>query len=137
MTARFRTPRSPRNGASNNVIARNQTIAVPPGRYAKLRMLGAGGGGNVRATATATYADGSTGAVLIEISNWTGAPFYNEAEILRTRRRHGPPPTNGDAANAAIYHQVTPLDPAKELVSLRLPSNSRLHFFALSLEKPL
>jgi hypothetical protein len=125
------------DGANNNVVAKRQEVAVPAGRYAKLRMLGAGGGGNVRTTAMATYADGTTGEVLIELSNWVGAPFYNEAEILRTRRRHGPPPTNGDAANAAIFHQVAALDPAKELRSITLPNQSRLHFFALTLEKPL
>jgi alpha-L-fucosidase 2 len=125
------------DGSNNNVVARKQVLNVPAGRYAKLRILGAGGGGNVRTTATATYADGSTGEVLIELSNWVGAPFFNEAEILRTKRRHGPPPTNGDAANAAIFHQVAALDAAKELRSITLPNQSRLHFFALTLEKPL
>jgi hypothetical protein len=125
------------DGAKNNVAARGQVLTVPAGRYAKLRLLGAGGGGNVRAAAVATYADGSTGAVLIELSNWVGAPFYNEAEILRTRRRHGPPPANGDAANAAIFHQVAALDPTKELRSITLPNSSRLHVFALSLERPV
>jgi alpha-L-fucosidase 2 len=132
----FAFPAAP-DGAPNNVVARRQVLAVPPGRYAKLRMLGAGGGGNVRTTAVATYADGTTGEVPIELSNWTGAPFFHEAEILRTRRRHGPPPTNGDAANAAIFHQVAALDPSRELRSITLPNQSRLHLFALTLERPL
>jgi hypothetical protein len=124
------------DGLKNNVVAKRQAITVPAGRYAKLRVLGASSNGRAEVRGTATYADGSTGTVEILLSYWTGVPFYNESEAVRTSRRHGPPPGNGDAVSAVIFHQTTALDPTRELRSITLPDSSKTHIFALTLEKP-
>jgi alpha-L-fucosidase 2 len=134
--ARFVFP-STADGAANNVTARGQSLPVPPGRYAKLRVLGAGSGGNVTVDATARYADGTTGRVRIALSDWIREAGSGEIELLRTTHRNSPAGRN--SANAAIFHQVVALDPARELHSLTLPAltSPQAHLFALSLEKPV
>jgi len=133
--ARFVFP-STADGVKNNVTARGQTLTVPAGRYAKLRVLGAGSGGNVTVDATARYADGTTARVRVQLSEWVREAGFGEIELLRTTHRNNPAGRN--SANAAIFHQVVALDPAKELQAIKLPAltTQQAHIFALSLEKP-
>lgn len=99
-------------------------------------MLGAGDTGDVSVPAEATYADGSTGTLTIQLTGWIPGPAYGETEAVRTSRIHtctGPLGTT-----AAIFHQVGELDPAKErsAITLTAPSGTaRAHVFALSLER--
>ncbi|MFD9869941.1 hypothetical protein ACFXI8_13890 [Streptomyces niveus] len=56
------------DGAKNNVTSRGTVIAVPYGRYRRLRLLGACHGGS--AGAVAAYTDGTTGTVEISLTDW-------------------------------------------------------------------
>ncbi|WP_323451780.1 glycosyl hydrolase family 95 catalytic domain-containing protein [Streptomyces yaizuensis] len=125
-------------GTPNNVIAAGQTVAVPPGAYVRLHVLGAGDTGNATVPAVLSYADGSVRAVPVRLTGWLSGPAYGETEAVRTGQIHtraGPLGTK-----AAIFHQRVPVDPAKRLVSVVLgrPSGAaRAHVFALSLEAPV
>jgi alpha-L-fucosidase 2 len=123
-------------GTKNNLTAAGQTITVPPGRYSWLHLLGASDNGNADSTVTATYADGSTAALPLQLTDWKSGPVFGETEAIRTRQFHtrtGP----RDVA-VAIFHQKVVLDETRELRSLTLPAltGPRPHLFALSLEKP-
>jgi len=124
-------------GSHNNVIAAGQKIDVPAGGYANLHVLGAGDSGNVTIPAVATYADGSTAKLTIQLTAWLSGPAYGETEAVRTSQIHarsGPVGTK-----AAIFHQTVALDPAKELSSITLTApasgTARAHVFALTLEE--
>ncbi len=123
-------------GTLNNVVAAGQTLPLPPGRYHTLHVLGAADTGNVSLPATLTYADGSTAAVPLQLTGWLADPNYGETVALRTNLVHTP--TGALNLQAALFHQRLPVDPARELVSITLPTPTaaRPHVFALALEHP-
>jgi alpha-L-fucosidase 2 len=123
-------------GTRNNVTAAGQTIAVPAGAYARLHLLGASDNGNTSTTMTATYADGSTAAVPLRLTDWKTGPAYGETEAVRAPQFHSR--TGAKDVKVAIFHQVEDLDPGKELTAITLPTLAapRPHLFAITLEKP-
>lgn len=123
-------------GSRNNVTAAGQTIGVPAGTYARLHLLGASNGGNANTTMTATYADGSTSALPLQLTEWKTPPAYGETEAVRAPQFHAR--TGPKDVKVTIFHQVVEVDPARQLVALTLPAMStpRAHLFALTLEKP-
>jgi alpha-L-fucosidase 2 len=122
------------DGAKNNVTAKGQTITVPPGTYAKARLLGAASSGVASATLIATYTDGSTAEVPFSMPDWGGQAGAGVIELLRCTHRHGRAGQN--ALKVGLFVVQAVLDPAKELRSLTLPTLTKpqLHLFALSLE---
>ncbi|MEV0353475.1 glycoside hydrolase family 95-like protein [Nonomuraea sp. NPDC050680] len=121
------------DGAKNNVTAKGQTITVPPGTYAKARLLGAASSGVVSVTLIATYTDGSAAEVPFSMPDWGGQAGAGITELLRCTHRHGRAGQNALKVGLFIVQAV--LDPAKELRSLTLPTLTKpqLHLFALSL----
>jgi hypothetical protein len=124
------------DGAKNNVTAQGQTIAVPPGRYAKVRLLGAASFGDVATKLIATYTDGSTAEVPFTVANWTGQAPTGGTEVFRCTHRHGR--SGPSTSKVAVFAVPAVLDPTRELRSLTLPTHTRpqLHLFALSMERP-
>ncbi|MFE2942694.1 twin-arginine translocation signal domain-containing protein [Streptomyces sp. NPDC059255] len=124
-------------GSANNVVAAGQEIAVPPGGYARLHVLGAGDTGNVTVPAVAHYADGTTATVTVGLTNWLASgPAYEETTAVATGQIHTP--AGPLDTKAAIFHQVSALDPARRLTALTLTApagTARAHVFALSLEQ--
>jgi alpha-L-fucosidase 2 len=109
---------------------------VPVGAYARLHLLGASDNGNTNTTMTATYADGSTATVPLQLTDWKTNPAYGETEAVRAPQFHSR--TGAKDVRVAIFRQAVALDPAKELATLTLPTMSapRAHLFAITLEKP-
>ncbi|MFF0725929.1 glycoside hydrolase family 95-like protein [Streptomyces sp. NPDC004134] len=124
------------DGEKNNVAAGGTRIDVPRGAYRRLRVLGACSGGDLTSALVATYADGTTGTVRLPLTDWGRQPAYGEAVAVQTTHRLGA--AGPHTLQVRIFHQLADVDPARELVSLTLPAQSRpaLHLFALSLEKP-
>jgi len=123
-------------GDPNNVVPAGQTIALPPGRYANLHVLGAGDTGNASTTVTATYADGTSAATTLRLTGWLADPAYHETVAVRTRQIHTR--TGALDVRAGIFHQVLAVDPARELTAITLAAatDARPHIFAVSLERP-
>ncbi|EFG10135.1 glycosyl hydrolase family 95 catalytic domain-containing protein [Streptomyces clavuligerus] len=122
-------------GSKNNVVAAGQRVAVEPGSYARLHVLGSGDTGNVTVPAVLSYADGTAATVPVRLTGWLSGPAYGETEAVRTSQIH----TRGGpvGTKSAIFHQRVPVDPGRRLVSVTLgrPSGTaRAHVFALSLE---
>ncbi|MGP3979802.1 glycosyl hydrolase family 95 catalytic domain-containing protein [Streptomyces sp. KR80] len=124
------------DGAKNNVTGRGQTISVPLGTYAKVRLIGAASGGDLSAKLVAGYADGSTAEVPFTLPDWARQPGPGVTEMLRSTHRHGASGPN--TAKVALFETAAALDPAKELHTLTLPvaTGPQLHLFALSMERP-
>jgi len=122
-------------GDPNNVVAAGQSIGLPTGRYASLHVLGAADTGNAGLTATLTYADGSTGDVPLRLTGWLADPGYGETVAVRTTQVHTR--TGALGVQAALFHQILPVDAARELTSITLPqpTGPRPHLFALTLER--
>jgi hypothetical protein len=122
-------------GDPNNVVPAGQVIALPPGPYAKLHVLGAGDTGNASTRATVTYADG-TAAQTLRLTGWLSDPAYGEKVAVRTRQVHTR--TGAVDVQAGVFHQVLALDPARDAVSVSFaaPTGARPHIFALTLERP-
>jgi alpha-L-fucosidase 2 len=122
-------------GDLNNVVATGQSIELPPGRYESLHVLGAADTGNAGLTATLTYADGSTAAVALQLTAWLADPSYGETVAVRTTQVHTR--TGALGVQAALFHQIVPVDPTRELRSVTLPqpTGPRPHLFALTLER--
>ncbi|WP_113704248.1 glycosyl hydrolase family 95 catalytic domain-containing protein [Nonomuraea lactucae] len=123
------------DGAHNNLTARGQVIAVPPGRYARLRLVGACAYGSLDTKLIATYADGSTAELPFVMSDWAGQPAAGGSEVTRCTHRHGK--AGPDALKVALFEVPIALDPARELRSITMPVRVKpqLHVFALSVEK--
>ncbi|GAA3783809.1 hypothetical protein GCM10023083_19830 [Streptomyces phyllanthi] len=124
------------DGALDNVTAKGQTIPVPPGRYAKVRVLGACSYGALKTTLTATYTDGSTQEVELAMSDWAGTAPASGSEVVRCTHRHGR--SGPDTLQVALFQTAVTVDQARELRSLTLPDTTKpaLHLFALSVEEP-
>ncbi|MEV4009164.1 Tat pathway signal sequence domain protein [Nonomuraea angiospora] len=124
------------DAVKNNVAGQGQTIAVPSGKYAKVRLLGAASSGAVTSTLTAAYADGTTAQVPFVLPDWGGQPGAGASEVIRCTHRHSR--TGANSLRVGLFEAQAELDPDRELRSLTLPALTRpqLHLFALSLEAP-
>ncbi|HKS48942.1 MAG TPA: hypothetical protein VJT49_28310 [Amycolatopsis sp.] len=123
-------------GSQNNVVATGQTINVPADRYERLHLLGPSDNGNVSSTLIVAYTDGSTAQVPLRLTGWRSGAAFGETEAIRTGQMH----SRTDPVNVqlAIFHQLVPLDPARELASITLPNliKPRPHLFTATPEKP-
>jgi predicted alpha-1,2-mannosidase len=134
---RFSWPDSP-PGYPDNVVAAGQTIPVQPvSGAARIEFLGAATNGPSQGPVTLTYTDGSTARFELGLSDWTlGAnraqpSFGNGIAAQTTYRNCG---CGKDGVNTYVFSAALPLDPAKTLKSVTLPTGAdqgALHVFAL------
>ncbi|WP_037315755.1 glycosyl hydrolase family 95 catalytic domain-containing protein [Amycolatopsis orientalis] len=119
-------------GTPNNVVG--ATIPLPAGKYATLHLLGAADTGNAVTTLKVSYVDGSA-EVPLRLTGWRAAAAFGESEAVTTNQLHSR--AGVQSVKLAIFHQRVPLDPAREVVSVTLPSAAtpRPHVFAVTLEK--
>jgi alpha-L-fucosidase len=121
------------NGAKNNVVANGQTIDLPQDKYRRIHVLASSGWGPVSGTVTATYTDGTTSEVKLEVGDWVSGSGSAE---LKSAYRYGP--TGRSPEGVGIYRYTYVIDPGRTLRSLTLPQPgqpSSLHLFSLTMEK--
>jgi alpha-L-fucosidase 2 len=121
-------------GQRNAVVPAGQTIPVAAAAYRTLHVLGAGVGGNVQAPLTLRYSDGTSAQVTLSLSDWARAAAFGERIAVYTSHRHGP--TGDNPLPVRIWHQAVPVDAARTLTSIVLPSATHMRVVALTLEKP-
>ncbi len=119
-------------GTPNNVVG--STIPLPAGNYATLHVLGAADTGNAGTTLKVSYVDGSAD-VPLRLTGWRNPAAFGESEAIVTNQSHTR--AGVQSVKLAIFHQRVPLDPAREVASVTLPSavTPRPHLFAVTLEK--
>ncbi|MEO9326257.1 PKD domain-containing protein [Nocardioides sp. C4-1] len=120
---------SPVDGRNNNVEANGQTIPLPSGRFSGLSILASAHNGDVQQPATITYGDGSTSTVQLRFTDWAVAPKFGEGIAIAMPHRHN---SGGDTGPAvSIWQQQVALQD-KDVVSIKLPVDAKLHIFAIS-----
>ncbi|WP_308189679.1 PKD domain-containing protein [Nocardioides sp. cx-169] len=120
---------SPADGKLNNVEADGQVIALPGGRFTGLSVLGAAHNGDVQQAATLTYADGTTSTVQLRFTDWAQSPKFGETVAVDMPHRHDAGGNTGP--RVFLWAQSVPLQD-KEVASITLPVDPKLHIFAIS-----
>ena len=122
------------DGALNVVRASGQSVALPHLRAKALHVLGAAYNGSTPGTATVTYADGSTAAVPMSLSDWAGSPQYGEQVAVSASYRYKAG-VGRDSPPVNIFARTIALDPSKEVTAITLPGDQRISLFAMTLEQ--
>jgi PKD repeat protein/glucose/arabinose dehydrogenase/type 1 glutamine amidotransferase len=119
-------------GAPNSVEATGQTLPLAVGRYDEIKLLGAAHNGNPSAQATVNYADGTSENVTLAFSDWAVAPQFGESIAIQADHRHD---QLGDTTPpVAIFVQTLHIDGERDVESITLPDEDRIHMFAVSLK---
>jgi Putative Ig domain len=119
----------------NNVIsATGQTIPLPAGNYAVLRMLATGVQGNQPSQSFSVhYADGSGSSFFQNLSDWYSPQNYSgESKALIMGHRNNSDGTK-DNRTFNLYGYSFNLNSAKVVQSVSLPNNSHVVVLAISL----
>jgi len=136
---RFQWPNDS-HGASDNVIARGQTIGLTtPAAGNTLAFLGAASNGPASGTGTVTYTDGSAQSFTLGFRDWmlNGSGAHRDyghgiAAVLPYRNQG----QRRDNAATHVFYAAVPLQAGKLVVSVTLPRAARqgwLHVFALTI----
>jgi hypothetical protein len=128
-------------GQADNYLAAGQSIPVSvPNGTAQLGILGAAanaGQAGASGTARLNYSDGTSTTFVLSMPDWalgggasyTLPPGFTKALSMANRN-----PRSGPVVAVYVFAATVPLNPAKTLVSVTLPSASsggQLHVFAL------
>jgi len=119
---------------TNVISAAGQTISLPTGYYATLRMLATGvQGGQVSETFTVKYTDGTVSNFVQSLSDWfSPANYTGEAEAVVMGHRNS---SDGTADNRTfyLYGYSFNLNSSKLIQSIRLPNDANVVVLAISL----
>ena len=131
-------------GAPDNVVAAGQTVALPAAASgSELAVLGSASGGPSQGLGTLTYADGSTQAFALGLSDWTlnggaAAPGPGSALAASSGYRNYRDGIR-NTVQADLLVATVALQPGKALASVTLPAGAdrgKLHIFAMSVASP-
>jgi PKD repeat protein len=121
---------SPADGQLNNVETDGQVVQLPPGTYDELSVLATAHNGDVQAEGTLTYNDGSTAQVPLRYTDWAVSPKFGEEIAIDMPYRHN---GGGDTSpRVMIFTQRVALESGKQVDTLTLPDDPKLHVFAVS-----
>lgn len=120
--------------ATNVISASNQTISLPAGNYAVLRMLATGVQGSQPSQSfVVTYADSTTATFVQSLSDWFSPQNYGgESKAVIMGHRDS---SDGSTDNRTfyLYGYSFALNGAKTIQSIRLPNNANVVVTAISL----
>ncbi len=120
--------------ATNVIASGNQTISLPAGNCASLRMLATGvQGGQVSQSFVVTYTDSTTATFVQSLSDWfTPQNYTGESKAVIMGHRNS---SNGTADNRTfyLYGYSFALNSAKTIQSIRLPNNGNVIVTDISL----
>ncbi|MFC4035040.1 GH92 family glycosyl hydrolase [Streptomyces polygonati] len=132
-------------GAPDDATGNGSTIALNlPDDAKSISFIGTGTEGNQSTTGTATFSDGSTAGIPIQLSDWTlggnanGTPAYGDIVVAKSAYRLSG--ANKDSAQPFLFATTPYQIPAgKKLVSVTLPTQTgdpgsvgRIHVFAIA-----
>jgi hypothetical protein len=120
--------------ATNVISCAGQTLSLPSGNYATLRMLGTGVNGSQGVLSfVVTYTDATTASFSQGMSDWFYPQGYaGETKAIVMGHRNT---SNGSTANGTLYlygYSFT-LNSAKTIQSIRLPGDANAIIAAISL----
>jgi predicted alpha-1,2-mannosidase len=128
-------------GFPDNAVADGQEVAInAPAGTQKLGFLGSATNGPSEGVATLHYTDGSVARFWLGLSDWTlnagsSKPSFGNLVAAKTSYRNCAGCASGqDTVDTNILYASLPVDPAKTLKSVTLPSGANqgeLHIFAI------
>jgi len=120
--------------ANNAVSAAGQTLQLPAGQYASLRMMATAVGGNQTSQAfKVNYTDGTSTTFTQSISDWfTPQSYAGELDAVPMSYRNT---NNGgrDSRTFHLYNYTFALNKAKTVQSVVFPSNANVEVLAMTL----
>jgi beta-glucosidase len=118
-------------GQANTVTTAGQLVQLN-GSGGTLSFLGTGTNGVQSGSVTVTYTDGTTSSGTITFADW-----YSNAAVVGCTLVVTSPHWNRPAGSTlpadhpvSLYASSIPLTAGKQVASISLPSNARLHVFA-------
>jgi len=123
-----------KDGAKNNVATGGQRIEVPPARYSKLYVMGAGVYGEQMGDLTLVFAKGEKTTPL-KLSDWCAASKFGEAQAYAMAQRHNWRGQD-EAAVCSLWVQAVDVSHEQPLQAIVLPKRPKMHIFAMTLAKP-
>jgi hypothetical protein len=123
--------------APDVVACNGQTVALPPGQFSDLVLLGAGVNGNQTSqTLIVHYSDGTSAQFIQSFSDWfTPQSFTREYEAVGMPYRNFDDGTK-DKRTFSLYAYLFPLNRNKVAQSITLPSNPNVVILASTLLSP-
>ncbi|MFI6739056.1 GH92 family glycosyl hydrolase [Nonomuraea sp. NPDC050451] len=121
-----------RGTAGNFHSLRGQRTYLTPGRYQALDLLVTAVNGDQQTELTITYADGTTSAAPLKVTDWASAsPHFGEEAAITAGTRYN---VNGtaDGRKVSIWRVPVPVDAAREAVSFTSPAMPNVKIFALT-----
>ncbi|MDH6228843.1 NEW3 domain-containing protein [Streptomyces sp. MJP52] len=121
-------------GTKDNVTGAGQAITLN-GKGSKLVLLGSGVTGGATGTATVYYADGTSTRGPFGFPNWSFDPAdAHGATLVASTDGRNRPDGYGNAGIAyRVFAHSVPLDPAKQVEFVVLPSNRNVHVFDMAI----
>ncbi|MGW7465437.1 NEW3 domain-containing protein [Streptomyces xantholiticus] len=121
-------------GTKGNVSSAGQAITLS-GRGSKLVFLGSGVTSGAAGTATVYYTDGTSSTGSFGFPNWSFDPANaHGATLVASSDGRNRPSGYGNAGIAyRIFAHVVPLDAAKQVEFVVLPSNGNIHVFDMAI----
>ncbi|MFC0437486.1 glycoside hydrolase family 3 C-terminal domain-containing protein [Kutzneria buriramensis] len=121
-------------GQANTVTTAGQLVQVG-GPGGTLSFLGTGTNGTQSGTVTVTYADGTTSTGTITLADWYSDAAVPGCTLVVTAPYWNRPAGSTLPANhpVSLYATSVPLTAGKQVASISLPSNARLHLFAAAI----
>ena len=119
-------------GTANAVS--NATVALPPGAYSNLKLLGAAVNGNRTNQAfTVNYTDGSSTRIVQSVSDWRTPQHYAGESIALPMAYRLNSSGAPDGGPYYVYGYVFALDATKMVKSVTLPANRNVVVLAIAL----
>jgi predicted alpha-1,2-mannosidase len=123
----------PSGTAKNFVQATGQTLLVPAGKYGTLHVLGAAHGGDVSTQLAVSYSDGTIGRLPATLTDWAAGSGRGGNTVAINMPHRIKAGSGIDGPPVQIFAGRVPLDPAKTIVSVRLPDNRNMEVYAVTL----
>jgi len=119
-----------------DAVTTNGQIVVQGGSGSSLSFLAVGTNGTQSGTVTVTYTDGSTSTGTVTAADWYGnAAVAGCSLVVTTAHWNIPAGTTQPAIHqVSLYSTSVPITAGKTIAYVTLPSNSRLHIFATSVQ---
>ena len=122
----------PAGTAKNFVQARGQSLLLPTGDHAAVHLVATTHNGPVTAALTIGYADGTSAPATVTVADWCGTASAGTTTVLAMPHRikagqgvDGPP--------VNLFGVRLPVPAGKQVRSLTLPDDPRLHLYAVTL----
>jgi hypothetical protein len=116
----------------DNVATDGQVIAAS-GTGTKLGILGSAAVGTQSGTAYITYTDGSVVRAPLSFADWWTNDPVPGTDIVSSSPWNVPPEVPDQEHQVSVYYSAIPLNPAKTVRFVTLPTNRDLHVFATAI----